>query len=86
MPEVMLEKNRLEYEPKLVSVDLGGIEIYDEKLGTYIRYCGKATLQENGKYKVVAIFAGMMAVVEVTLTPKEKQVDEDQNRSVAETS
>jgi hypothetical protein len=41
---------------------------YDGSNGRYIKYIGKATLQENGMFKVLADINGSLCVVEVKLT------------------
>lgn len=51
-------------------VDLNGKfdSRYDGSKGGYIKYLGKAVLQENGMFKVLAIVNGSLCVVEVKLT------------------
>lgn len=61
--------NKFPYE-----VDLDGI--YDPKFNGIdesrgcIKYIGKATLQENGKFKVLADVNGFLCVVEVNIKSK----------------
>lgn len=63
-----LDDLRTELSRRLPSeVDLEGY--FDEE--TQIRYMGKAKLQDDGRYRVLADVQGKLCIVEVVITPLE---------------